>query len=335
MRKSGVLTKALAIGVCALAPALLADSTALAAYKPPTTWNPAHSGNYTKSTTARGIYYIVIHTIEGTAAGAISWFKNPASKVSAHYIVDYSGAITQMLTDGDKGWHAGNSYYNTHSIGIEHAGYAYKNYWTEAEYAASATLTRYLCLTYGIPMDRKHIIGHVEVPGATHTDPGPYFNWDKYMKMVKEGVGATAPGGGTVSPPPPSSGSSTSARKVTASSLNVRSGPGTSYSIKGQAASGQVYIKTSTSGEWQKIWWNGGSAWFHSGYTTGATGSAAKVTADTLNVRTGPSTGYKVVGSVHSGQLYFITSTSAGWYKVYWGGGAYWIYSGYASKVGM
>src|SRR6185437_10511652 len=37
---------------------------------------------------------------------------------------------------------------------------------------------------YGIPTDRAHIIGHNEVPGTDHSDPGPTWNWTYYMQLV-------------------------------------------------------------------------------------------------------------------------------------------------------
>jgi len=38
---------------------------------------------------------------------------------------------------------------------------------------------------YGIPADRAHIIGHNEVPGTDHSDPGPTWNWTYYMSLVR------------------------------------------------------------------------------------------------------------------------------------------------------
>lgn len=139
--------------------------------------------HYTPSS-YRTIKYIVIHTIEGSSAGAVSWFRNPRSEVSAHYIVGHSGKRIQMVHEKDIAWHAGNWSYNRHSIGIEHEGYADRNTWTEAQYVASAELSRAICDRYGIPKDRAHIVGHNEVPGATHHDPGRYFDWDHYMELV-------------------------------------------------------------------------------------------------------------------------------------------------------
>jgi hypothetical protein len=95
----------------------------------------------------------------------------------------------------DVAWHAGNSWWNLHSIGIEHEGWAGRRGFTESEYRASAQLVAYLAHRWSIPLDREHIIGHNEVPnpyrpgwfgGANgHTDPGMYWNWGHYMHLVR------------------------------------------------------------------------------------------------------------------------------------------------------
>ncbi|WP_248965108.1 golvesin C-terminal-like domain-containing protein [Sphaerisporangium perillae] len=155
---------------------------------PDGSWVAASSSNYTASSrpSAYAIDRVVIHVTQGSYAGTISWFQNPSAQVSAHYVVRSSdGAVTQMVRDKDIAWHAGNWSYNTRSIGIEHEGYVNDASWfTDAMYRGSAALTRYICDKYGIPKDRSHIIGHVEVPGSTHTDPGPNWDWNKYMGYV-------------------------------------------------------------------------------------------------------------------------------------------------------
>jgi hypothetical protein len=152
------------------------------------TWSAASSSNYTAGRGGHSIRYIVIHDTEGSYSGAISWFRNPSSSVSAHYVIRSSdGAITQMVSEGNSGWHAGNWTYNQESIGIEHEGFYREpeRWYTEAMYASSATLVRHLCNKYGIPIDRSHIIAHSEVPGASHVDPGPGWNWAHYMDLVR------------------------------------------------------------------------------------------------------------------------------------------------------
>lgn len=166
-------------------------------------------GNYDTADRTHGgaaapsIDYIVIHDTEGGYESSINWFRNPASFVSAHYVIrSADGEVTQMLDLKDVGWHAGNWFYNTHSIGVEHEGYAIAGaaWYNEHLYRASASLVRYLTQKYGIPADRAHIIGHDEVPGTStstqrtqHWDPGPFWDWGHFMELV--GAPITPPAG--------------------------------------------------------------------------------------------------------------------------------------------
>lgn len=140
---------------------------------------------------------IVIHVTEGSWSSAINWFNNPDAYVSAHYTVRSSdGFIGQSVYEKDVAYHAGNWEYNKTSIGIEHEGYISDPSWfTDEMYRSSAQLSAYLVKKYGIPLDRDHIIGHNEVPdpynpgsyggAGNHTDPGGYWDWDRYMSLVR------------------------------------------------------------------------------------------------------------------------------------------------------
>lgn len=150
--------------------------------KPPVAFVKAR---YCTPTSGRNIRYVVIHTVEGSYEGCIRWFQSAKSEVSAHYVVARDGRITQMVSDKDKAWHSGTQKYNAEGIGIEHEGWAHKNTWTDLQYRASAKLTRYLCLQYNIPMDRAHIISHAQIAPKRRSDPGPYFDWDYYLKLVR------------------------------------------------------------------------------------------------------------------------------------------------------
>lgn len=178
------------------APAPLLGSAARTPDYSSALWVPANSGNYTAASrpSTYPINYVVIHFTQGSYGSAINWFQNPSSNVSAHYVIRSSdGQITQMVQEKDYAWHAGNRTYNQQSIGIEHEGFVSQPSWyTDVMYRSSAALTRSLCLKYGIPMDRAHIIGHNEVPGATHTDPGPYWNWTYYLQLVRQETGWSA-----------------------------------------------------------------------------------------------------------------------------------------------
>jgi N-acetyl-anhydromuramyl-L-alanine amidase AmpD len=169
------------------------------------------------------VQFVVIHDMEGYQAGAISSFQNPARQASAHYLLRASdGHIVQMVSEGSNAWHCGNYYYNQHSIGIEHEGFADQpgggGYYTATQYSASAQLVCAIVKKYGIAVDRAHIFGHGNVPrsgsgglcsdaaanagqcgGASgHHDPGRYWDWAGYLNQI-----ARCAGGSSLPPPPP------------------------------------------------------------------------------------------------------------------------------------
>jgi N-acetylmuramoyl-L-alanine amidase len=177
---------------------------------PGATWAPAAPTNFRPADRPANqpIDTVVIHDIEGSAIGAVRWFQDPRSGVSAHYVVDATeGKVWQQVREKDIGWHAGNRFVNARSIGIEHEGYAYRpGYYTPTLYESSAHLVRAITERHRIPRDRQHIIGHHEVPhpsdptrfggSSAHTDPGPYWDWDHYMTLVRNDAriaGATLP----------------------------------------------------------------------------------------------------------------------------------------------
>ncbi|MER5950151.1 peptidoglycan recognition family protein [Streptomyces sp. NPDC001904] len=165
-----------------------ADAQAAAVDYPAAESVPASTSNYTASSrpSSYPIDYVIVHVTQETWADALAIFKNSAKQVSAHYVVrSADGHIAQCVREKNIAWHAGNWDYNTRSIGIEHEGWVDQpEYFTDALYEKSAALTASICARYGIPADREHIIGHVEVPGATHTDPGPYWDWTRYIRLV-------------------------------------------------------------------------------------------------------------------------------------------------------
>ncbi len=120
--------------------------------------------------------------------------------------------------------------------------------------------------------------------------------------------------------------------------VNVRTGPSTGYGIIGQVPAGQTYVASQRSGDWWKIWFNGGMGWTHASYYTTLSGvTGVKVTTDVLNVRSGPSTGYSILGKVYMGQIHFWTSyeSTAPWYKIYWGGRTGYVHGDYVTRVSL
>jgi hypothetical protein len=173
---------------------------------PDAVMTPASTSNYRPANRPADntIDLIVIHDIEGTAISTVHWFQNPKAQATSHYIIAADGTIYQAVKEHDIAWHAGNRNVNNHAIGIEHEGYAYRpGFYNWQEYEASAKLVRTLTTRYNIPRDRTHIIGHFEVPdlvhpgkfgGASgHTDPGPWWDWDSYMVLLRNDAKVTTP----------------------------------------------------------------------------------------------------------------------------------------------
>ncbi|HXH87557.1 MAG TPA: N-acetylmuramoyl-L-alanine amidase [Gaiellaceae bacterium] len=153
------------------------------------------SANHTSS--ARGIHSvdrIVIHVTEGSFWGSVSWLRNRRSHGSSHYVISRGGDVVQLVSTSNVAWHAGNRWVNRHSIGIEHEGFTRRGGYTDAQYRASARLVAYLAAKAGMPVDRRHVIGHAEVPNPRgpgvggvdhHTDPGRHWNWERYLGLVR------------------------------------------------------------------------------------------------------------------------------------------------------
>ena len=177
---------------------------------PQAIWCPAAACNYSQGRT-QTITNVVIHYTEGTYAGSIAWFQNCNARASAHYVIrSIDGQVTQMVAEADKAWHVGNS--NGYTIGIEHEAYGnIYSYFTSAMYASSAELVRDICVRrpnisplrtfYRDTLDDGtvlnsglhslggatacvHIRGHQHFSSQTHTDPGPFWNWNYYYKLL-------------------------------------------------------------------------------------------------------------------------------------------------------
>jgi uncharacterized protein YvpB len=115
------------------------------------------------------------------------------------------------------------------------------------------------------------------------------------------------------------SGSTTSAYTVTASLLNVRSGPGTNHSRIGQVKQGTtLQVIQRMSNGWYQISYNGKTAYVSGDYVRANT---YRVNATGLNVRTGPGTQYNKIGLLKNGTLLnVIHRESNGWYKISYNG---------------
>ena len=132
----------------------------------------------------------------------------------------------------------------------------------------------------------------------------------------------------------------TDMRTVTASSLNFRTGPSTSYSIINVLMNGQKVEYISTSGSWLKVKYNGVTGYVHGDYVTkgttdnSTTGTTKYVSASVgLNVRSGAGTSYSKLGKLEYKEKVTVLSTSNGWSKINYNGKTGYVDSSYLQST--
>ena len=106
-------------------------------------------------------------------------------------------------------------------------------------------------------------------------------------------------------------------------SLNLRSGPGKDYSVKGYVFHGSKVSEISTSGEWSKVKVSetGKTGWIKTKYIDGTTaelgdGKKTVSCSSSLNLRSGPGTNYSVKGTVKNGTTVKVLNTEDSWVKI-------------------
>ena len=111
-------------------------------------------------------------------------------RVSAHFLIERSGSLTQFVPCSLRAWHAGVSTWagrsrcNDFSVGIELEGTDRLPY-EEAQYLALAARIRDLRAHYG-GLRRGAIAGHSDIAPGRKTDPGPAFSWKRLRELLRE-----------------------------------------------------------------------------------------------------------------------------------------------------
>lgn len=239
---------------------------------------PNHGGEITPR-------FIVMHyTASDSGDGAVAHLTNPMSCVSAHLVVDLDGRIWQLAPFNIKTWHAGPSRHmgysglNNHSIGIEFVNFGWVRnvngryerdhvryvapfgtelllrehsrvgsdtyFWPtypERQLVAGANIVKALIARYNI----IDIVSHEEIDTrGWKTDPGPAFPMADFTRLLNDRK------------------SDADEYEVTASTLNVRSGPGM-FEIIDKLRLGDIVAPLDTYGDWARISEDG---WVHSAY---------------------------------------------------------------------
>ena len=170
------------------------------------------SPNYNSRPTSVDVDSVVVHTTEGSLAGTLSWLQNPASGVSAHFVIAPNGDLYQMVNSRNRAWHA--TYYNSRSIGIEMVGYANAaSTWNDENLATLAQVLAWSAVQFDIPVQRPAgnaydypndtfnaagIVGHSQIQPWNKSDPGPYFPWQSVLADTNAVIAAAVPEPGSL-----------------------------------------------------------------------------------------------------------------------------------------
>lgn len=152
------------------------------------------SPNFGRRPAGSKIDIIVLHyTGMQSAADALDRMCDPASEVSAHYMIDEDGAVYRLVAEELRSWHAGVSSWagatdiNDRSIGIELVNpgheFGYREF-PDPQMAALANLAREIVGRHVIPAHR--VLAHSDVAPTRKSDPGELFDW---RRLAESGIG--------------------------------------------------------------------------------------------------------------------------------------------------
>ncbi|WP_053003588.1 N-acetylmuramoyl-L-alanine amidase [Sphingobacterium sp. Ag1] len=197
----------------------------------------------------KDIRFIVLH-YDGASneTSAVNWLTDPRSKVSCDLHIAKSGKVIQMARFNQITWHVGASAWkgltglNKYAIGIEQQNVDARSEWTETQILKCIEVCKALVAAYP---SITEILAHSEVatPAGRKDDPGPKFPMDRVRREVF----------GVVT-------------KVTTSGLNLRSGPGTNFSIVEELPRGTRVNVLSESGSWSNVEVGGLKGWVSNQY---------------------------------------------------------------------
>jgi len=146
-------------------------------------------------------YVILHHTSTDTTARAIGILTDPATRVSAHYVIGRDGRRVQLVDERSRAWHAGDSRWggnadiNSSSIGIEIDNSGFEPF-AEPQIRALLALLSDLRERYRIPA--ANYLGHGDVAPGRKVDPSRYFPW---KLLAEQGFGLWCDAPAAAAPP--------------------------------------------------------------------------------------------------------------------------------------
>lgn len=213
---------------------------------------------------------ISIHCMAGqlTAESCGNVFASSSRKASSNYGVDYNGRIGMYVEEKDRSWCTSNAANDHRAITIEVASDSKAPYKvTDAAYNGLIRLLVDICKRNNIKkllwQGNPALIGKVDQQNMTvhrwfakKACPGDYlYNLHGQIAAdVNKQLGVSTAQPSTVSAITLSPATTTDKKvQVTASLLNIRSGPGTQYAQVGTLKKGTIVSISATSGNWGKL----------------------------------------------------------------------------------
>ncbi len=124
---------------------------------------------------------------------AVARLCDAEARVSAHYVVSEAGEIFQLVEEGERAWHAGESHWRGHnninarSVGVEVCNPGHSNGYVEfslRQMKAVIKLSQEIIARHGIPA--RNVVGHSDIAFLRKDDPGELFDW---QACARQGVG--------------------------------------------------------------------------------------------------------------------------------------------------
>lgn len=136
---------------------------------------------------------ILHYTGMRSGAEAIARLRDPAARVSSHYVVEEDGAVFRLVPEERRAWHAGVSHWRGHtllngrSVGIEIVNPGHE--WGYRPFPAlqmAAVCELCLDLVARHPIPARNVVAHSDIAPDRKEDPGELFDWEG---LARNGIG--------------------------------------------------------------------------------------------------------------------------------------------------
>lgn len=165
-------------------------------------WRPV--GNFWPGRAGERVAAICLHVAEGSRTGVYQWFSNPASDVSAHYLVNKDGTVWQFVATEDTAWANGIVRVPDRSIGwlvdcVDRGqnpnrltvSVETERYWreplTEPQYVTLVALLRELLAKYGLQPSRETIVPHAAIDSVGRARCPGNVDWARLLGDLAAG----------------------------------------------------------------------------------------------------------------------------------------------------